>query len=127
MRNVRSVVADSLETVYLWSYHGQYPVARIEGLTYAEVEAAVGAAAMDDLLHAATPGASELNAVRNAIRAIGGIVTTYTYKPLVGIESETQPNGNTIHYEYDGLGRLTRVIDQDGNVVSTHSYNYRKP
>lgn len=127
MRNVRSVVADDLETVYLWSYHGQYPVARIEGLTYAEVEAAVGAAAMDDLLHAATPGASELNAVRNAVKAIGGIVTTYTYKPLVGIESETQPNGNTIHYEYDGLGRLTRVIDQDGNVVSTHSYNYRKP
>ncbi|MBO4851559.1 MAG: RHS repeat protein [Prevotella sp.] len=34
------------------------------------------------------------------------------------------PNGYTIHYEYDGFGRLTTFIDHDGNVISTNSYNY---
>ena len=126
-RNVRSIVVDSVETVYLWSYKGQYPVAKIEGLTYAEVTAAIGASTISSLLHATAPTQGQLSSIRNAIKAIGGIVTTYTFKPLVGIESQTLPNGYTTYYEYDGFGRLTRVLDHDGNVVSTNSYNYRRP
>ena len=127
MRNVRAVTADSIETVYLWSYKGQYPVAKIEGLTYAAVEAAMGAAAISHLLQAAAPGATELSSMRNAVETAGGHVTTYTYRPLVGIDSATLPNGCTVYYEYDGLGRLSRIVDHDGNVVSTNSYNYRRP
>ena len=55
---------------------------------------------------------------------IRGYLTTYTYIPLVGIESQTLPNGYTVYYEYDGFGRLARVVDHDGNVISTNSYNY---
>ena len=126
-RNVRSVVVDSIETVYLWSYKGQYPIAKIEGLTYAQVESAIGASTISNLLQAAAPSTGQLTSIRNAVKAIGGHVTTYTFKPLVGIESQTLPNGYTIYYEYDAFGRLTRVIDHDGNVVSTNSYNYRHP
>lgn len=125
--NVCSIVVDSMETVYIWSYKGQYPVAKIEGLTYAEVQSAVGSSAISILLSKPQPTSADLSSIRNAVNSIGGHVTTYTYKPLVGIESMTQPNGNTVYYEYDSFGRLTRVIDHDGSVISTNSYNYRKP
>lgn len=125
--NVCSIVVDSMETVYIWSYKGQYPVAKIEGLTYAEVQSAVGSSAISILLSKPQPTSADLSSIRNAVNGIGGHVTTYTYKPLVGIESMTQPNGNTVYYEYDSFGRLTRVIDHDGSVISTNSYNYRKP
>lgn len=125
--NVCSIVVDSMETVYIWSYKGQYPIAKIEGLTYAEVQSAVGTSAISILLSKPQPTSADLSSIRNAVNGIGGHVTTYTYKPLVGIESMTQPNGNTVYYEYDSFARLTRVIDHDGSVISTNSYNYRKP
>ncbi len=87
----------------------------------------MGAAAISHLLQAAAPGATELSSMRNAVETAGGHVTTYTYRPLVGIDSATLPNGCTVYYEYDGLGRLSRIVDHDGNVVSTNSYNYRRP
>ena len=36
----------------------------------------------------------------------------------VGEVERTLPNGYTVYYEYDGFGRLTRVIEHDGNVVT---------
>lgn len=124
--NVRSIILDGVETVYVWSYKGQYPIAKIEGLTYAEVEDAIGAAAISTLLEKSEPTQADLASLRDAISAVGGLATTYTYKPLVGMESQTLPNGNTIRYEYDGFGRLVRVIDNNGDVISTNSYNYKK-
>ena len=124
--NVCSIVVDSMETVYIWSYKGQYPIAKIEGLTYAEVQSAIGTSTISNLLGKEEPTAEDFSSIRNAIGLTGGHVTTYTYKPLVGIESQTLPNGNTIYYEYDSFGRLSRVIDHNGSVISTNSYNFRK-
>lgn len=123
--NVKSVAVDSIETVYIWSYKGQYPIARIEGLRHAEVETALGST-ISALLCKAVPSQADYNSIRTAVKALGGHITTYTYKPLVGITSETLPNGNRIYYEYDGFGRLARVLDHNGSVISTNSYNYRK-
>lgn len=123
--NIKSIVVDSLETVYIWSYSGIYPIARIEGLTYAEVETAVGSSTISNLLYKAVPTLSDYSSIRNAVKSIGGHITTYTYMPLVGITSTTLPNGNTIYYEYDGFGRLSRVIDHNDSVISTNSYNYK--
>lgn len=57
---------------------------------------------------------------------INAQMTTYTTEPLIGVTSITDPNNNTTHYEYDGLGRLKLVRDQDGNIVKTIDYNYKK-
>ena len=54
------------------------------------------------------------------------MMTTYTYKPSVGITSETDPSGRIIFYEYDGFGRLKTVKDEDGNILKEHKYNYAK-
>jgi len=124
--NVRSIKVDGLETVYIWSYYGQYPIAKIEGLTYSEVETAIGVSTISSLLNKSKPTDSDLSTMRTAINNKGGYITTYTYKPLVGMLSETKPNGMKITYEYDGLGRLVCAKDHNGKTVVTNSYNYKK-
>jgi YD repeat-containing protein len=55
----------------------------------------------------------------------GAQMTTYTYDPLVGMTSATDPNGTTTYYEYDGFGRLQAVKDQEGNVLKTYQYHFQ--
>ena len=52
------------------------------------------------------------------------LMTTYTYAPLVGITSETDPGGKSKVYQYDGLGRLNVVRDNDGNILKKYCYSY---
>jgi len=55
----------------------------------------------------------------------GAQMTTYTYEPLLGVTSMTDPSNVTIHYEYDDLGRLTCIRDQDGNIREWYDYVFR--
>jgi len=50
-------------------------------------------------------------------------MTTFTYNPLVGKTGETDPSGRTASYEYDGMGRLHIVRDNDKNIVSKTCYS----
>lgn len=52
-------------------------------------------------------------------------MTTYTYTPLVGITTECDTDNRINYYQYDSLGRLKLIKDQDGNVVKTMTYHYR--
>ncbi|HTH56432.1 MAG TPA: RHS repeat domain-containing protein [Cyclobacteriaceae bacterium] len=52
-------------------------------------------------------------------------MTTYTYDPLVGITTATDPNGQTVYYQYDDLNRLKSVKDFNGNVVKRFDYQYK--
>jgi YD repeat-containing protein len=53
-------------------------------------------------------------------------MTTYTYEPLVGMTSQCDARNTITYYEYDALGRLTLVRDQDGNIIKTFKYNYKQ-
>jgi len=62
------------------------------------------------------------------LHPVGAQMTSYTYDPLAGMTSQTDPSGRTITYEYDALGRLVRTRDEQGRVLSQQQYHYaRRP
>jgi YD repeat-containing protein len=54
-------------------------------------------------------------------------MTSYTYKPLVGVTSVSDENGKPTHYEYDDYGRLETIRDHNDNIIEQHEYNYADP
>lgn len=119
-------VKGSLEkTVYLWGYGSMYPVAKIEGATYAEVENWLGATTINNLTDNTTTVSAVLNTIRSILSGKGVLLTTYTYMPQVGMTSMTTPNGEVTTYEYDALGRLAKVKNHHGKVVELYDYHYK--
>ena len=52
-------------------------------------------------------------------------MVTYTYKPLFGLSSITDEKDVTTSFVYDSLGRLSRVLDNDGNILKEYEYHYK--
>ncbi|WP_299762451.1 RHS repeat domain-containing protein [uncultured Pontibacter sp.] len=119
---------DDEKTSYLWGYGYAYPVAEIRNATYDEVKAALGGdAAVEALAGSATLSQSQLNLLNGLREQLPeAMVTIYTYDPLAGLTSSTDPNGRTTYYSYDTLGRLKTVKDHNDNVRKSYEYNYRK-
>ena len=110
-------------TSYIWGYENQYLVAKIEGIAYSAIPSGL----ISDIQSASNE--SNLNTALNALRAhyvssLSGMVTTYTYSPLVGVTSITDPKGDKIDYEYDEFGRLVSIKDAEGYYIEEYDYHY---
>ena len=53
----------------------------------------------------------------------GHLLTRYSWTPLVGLSSVTDPSGRTTCYSYDSAGRLTGVTAPDGSLSAAWAYN----
>lgn len=53
-------------------------------------------------------------------------MVTYTYEPLIGMTSQCDVDNKIQYYEYDALGRLQDIKDQDGNIIRTFEYHYQQ-
>jgi|GEM_PF-5457847 len=53
-------------------------------------------------------------------------MTTYCYQPKVGLISVCDANNKILYYEYDSVGRLILIRDQDRNVVKTFEYKFEQ-
>jgi YD repeat-containing protein len=115
---------EAINEVYLWSYNYQYPVVKIEGLTYAQVTNIFPQTSMDILASTPNPTADMLNNIRSAFAGQTALITTYTYQPLIGISTATAPNGVVTTYKYDTFNRLWYVNDNDGNNILNNQYHY---
>ncbi len=117
-----------ITTVILWGYNYQYPIAKIQGATYAQVLTALNRSSTDNLsyLQEYTPEQlkTELQKLRNHNTMSNTMIHTYTYDPLIGITSITDAKGYTMYYEYDDSNRLVIVKDDKKRVLSKNDYNY---
>jgi len=113
---------DGIITSIVYGYGGKYPVAKISGKTYNEVisQSGVNQSILNNPVSEAALQ-TELSKIRGLANCF---VSSYTYKPLVGISSETDTNGRSKYYEYDAFNRLYRILDNDKKVLKQMEYKY---
>lgn len=58
------------------------------------------------------------------LHPIDASMTTYTYRPLVGISSVTNTNSLTSFYEYDNFQRLKYIKDDKSNILKSYDYQF---
>jgi YD repeat-containing protein len=122
-------VNNGANTSYIYSYKNQYPIAEIKNADYSTIESVLGGSAALSSLSASSPTDAEVNTLINTLKNSSLLkdaqITSYTYKPLVGITSSTDAKGMTTYYEYDLFQRLKTVKDQNGNILKQTDYHYK--
>lgn len=121
---------DGRKEVYLWSYGYGYIVAKVEGATYDEVKNILGESFITSLAANTAPTEAAVEQIRTKLQANAGIsqrvlITTYLYKPLVGMIYEIAPNGEKTSYSYNGNNQLQTVREHSGKVIEQYDYNYK--
>ncbi|PIF32654.1 YD repeat-containing protein [Flavobacterium sp. 9] len=113
-------------TVIIWGYNKTLPAAKIENVAYTSIPVGL----INDLTTASSNTGTEAQ-MSAAIKKLyqdpalaNAMITAYTYKPLIGLTSVTDPKGLITFYEYDSLGRLQFVKDAQGNLLSESQYHY---
>lgn len=132
---------DGLPVAIVWGYNKTQPIAKVEGITYDQLTAAVSISAIvsasdQDASNPATEDQllSVLNDFRKQTALSDKQVTTFTYDPLIGVTSITPPTGIREIYIYDTANRLKEVKvrekDNTGNYVyrkvKEFNYNYKQ-
>ncbi|MGX1929365.1 hypothetical protein [Flagellimonas sp. 2504JD4-2] len=123
---------DGSPITYIWGYNEQFPIAKIENASYSQISSQVSnlqtlSNADDDTTIGTTGNEGALRLALTSLRnsVPDALVTTYTYDPLIGVTSTTDPSGYTSYYVYDHFGRLKYIKNKDGEVLGENRYNYR--
>lgn len=114
--------SDDIKIFYIWGYFNNYPVAKIENASLQEVQTALGGSIPD--LGGGGLSTAQINSLRSGLPK--ALITTYSYYPLMGLKSITDPNSVTTTYEYDYFGRLKWIKDSDGRILKTFEYHYKQ-
>ncbi|MCW3465782.1 DUF5977 domain-containing protein [Chitinophaga nivalis] len=115
--------ANDVNTSFIWDYTGRYPLAQITGSNYDSLLAFTNKQLFttyqtDSVIR------KEVDKIRQNTTLAPRLVNTYTYAYGWGMSSATDPAGKILYYEYDGLGQLQRVRDQDKNILKSYCYYY---
>lgn len=135
--NPRELVReDGLHMIYIWGYKGEHLIAKIENAIFNSLPSNLKG--NNGLFKEATNLSNDhtnvtaemqllgkLNEIRNHTALKDAMITTYTYDPLIGMTSTTDPSGYTTSYTYDTHNRLHQVKDNEGHVTSENKYNYK--
>lgn len=131
---------ENIHTFYVWGYNSEYIIAKIENYisetkTTEEnlqrnrlINGAVIASNSDEELQSMESEdklRDALTALQESVLFKDSMITTYTYDPLIGMTSQTDPKGYTTSYKYDVHNRLHQVKDHEGNIINEYNYNYK--
>ncbi len=106
-----------MHSVFLWDAYGRYMTAMIRNAALSQIQGVLSQLTGDSR--------SRYSVLKTHLQ--NSQVQTWDYKPLVGVASHTDENGQTILYEYDGLGRLKsekRVVEGTAEQENLHEYEY---
>lgn len=124
-RNIESMTESGKPvTSYLWSYCNQYPIAKLENVTAAQL-----ANIPEQTRIAISSSSNPYNDYSSTLAQLEtlfpqALITRYDYKPQIGMTYCQEPNGLQHYYEYDSSGRLTSVaIGAPSSVVKGFGYN----
>ncbi len=124
--------ADGTHIYYIYGYQHTKPIAKIVNFKQAQaqsLQAQIAAAitASDNDEDAASEDAlrTALDNLRQALPD-NTQVTTYTYDPLIGVTSITDPKGDTQYYIYDSFNRLKYIKDKNGHILKEYEYHYKQ-
>ncbi|KAF2519349.1 hypothetical protein E0W68_03095 [Flavobacterium salilacus subsp. salilacus] len=126
-------VEDGNSTCVIWGYNKTLPIATIENVAYGSVVSSyvnnLQTLSNSDIDNCRQVSCTE-QALRTALNNLRSafpqaMVTTYTYDPLIGITSMTDPKGYTSYYGYDSQNRLKYIKDEDGNILEENEYNFK--
>ncbi|TKG91593.1 hypothetical protein EYV94_21450 [Puteibacter caeruleilacunae] len=131
---------NDISVAYLWGYDKQYPVIKAEGCSSSLLESVVQEITsryvngpFDYILNQVgelktldelTRWKDFNKLLREHVSMKDVALSTYTYDPLTGMTSQTDPNGKITYYEYDDFGRLKRIKDDSGSILKQLDYNY---
>lgn len=126
---------NSMPVVQIWGGAGQRLMARIENATLDEVEKALGMSAKSfSSLGISSARFKSIEDIRSGLSRAHCHI--YQYTDELRLLSETIPNGNTVFYKYDFLGRLVEkyIMEANGttyrkgtlNVYDYHYYNTKR-
>lgn len=127
--NIIQMMKNTDNTVYLWGYKGLYPVAKIEGTSFQKVKDILTPAFLKDLSDSYMPTSEQINTIRTKLANNTILITTYTYKPLVGLLTMTDSRNTTTFYSCDNFNRLdeTYIIENGKKkILQKNYYHYGK-
>ncbi|GEC77709.1 RHS repeat domain-containing protein [Flavobacterium aquatile] len=125
---------DGIFTSYIYGYSDIKIVAKVEGITNLELGSNIS-----NIMNLATGYYGSLGEtgnvqkeldLRNALNTLrnsfpNAMITTYTYDSHLRLKTLTLPNSYVEFYFYDGLDRLVKVTDKDGNILKAHEYHFK--
>jgi len=119
---------------FIYGYISNNPIAEFENTTYSAISSNTTLINYINQLQTYTnmsdPSVcSNLKTLNNNIRTnlpANVLVTTYTYSPIIGVTSSTDPRGVTTYYNYDNFGRLNNVKDLNNILLKQNRYHYQE-
>ena len=127
---IQMTSATGVPTTIVYGYDKTQPIAKIQGATYAQVSPYI-----QTIIDASNADASDPANEQTLLTALDNfrkntvlkyfVISTNTYDPLIGMTTNTPPNGIREIYIYNADNKLEKVIDMNGKLLKEHKYNYK--
>ncbi|WP_157505180.1 hypothetical protein [Flavobacterium tegetincola] len=117
---------NGIKTVFIWGYNHTQIVAKIDNIAYSTIPQSL----ILDIVRLSNAGTeAQLIAAQNSLRnhvALGqAMITTFTYKPLIGLSTVTDVKNQTTSYIYDIRNRVKQIKDTEGNILKESEYYFK--
>lgn len=109
-----------MPTIFLWDKDYRSPIAEIRNVEPRSLQHYLNYRIEE------APLIPDIEAKKDLLRYVfpRGFITTYDYDVLGRIIGKTAPDGVKLNFLYSSSGALSAVLDSEGHVIESYSYNY---